>query len=77
MNTNLYMNLKNTCNRLNNYFRGMDHIEFSAQPKLNKKSGRIEDMAILISLNIELRDWQVTEAEKIAHKIKNSIKKDR
>jgi len=75
MGNNLYFNLKNTCQRLNNYFRDVEDIEFSASPKLERKS-RSKRQVILISLNIRLTDYQVMDAEKIAEEIKESVERE-
>lgn len=77
MASNLYNQLQHTCNRLDNYFRDIDIIEFSARPKLFNNGNDVKDMVIILDLNIKLKDDKIVDAEKITHDIKKSIEKDR
>jgi len=77
MSGDLYLNLKNTCHKLNNYFRDMDYVDFTAKPHLNRRAGDVKDMSIVLSMSIKLKDNQIMDAEKIASEIKQTIKRDK
>jgi len=76
MSSNLYFNLKNTCHKLNSYFRDMDYVDFTAKPHLDRRGGDVKDMSIQISLSVRLRDNQVPDAEKIISEIKQTVERD-
>lgn len=73
MNTNLYHNLMNTCNRLKNTFDGISHVQLDARPVIDNDNGNLKDISIKMNLYIELKDDKMADAEKIAGNIRKII----